>query len=320
MSQLINYPHIASMVFGQPLFATHQLVQSVKAVLEPRLLGQFTANAESVSVVVNDLKLANQVEARSNDLMAINGVMVAGKLAIISVHGILVPRAGTIDASCNELISYEKLRNQISMAVEHELVEHIVLDFHSGGGAAMGCDECAEFIRAMSQIKPITAIINYAAYSAAFYLAAACSEIIASPTSGVGSIGVIIETAEISKYEEKMGVTYNTFYRGAHKNDFSPHEEITDQAVAEINKRLDSAYAMFTNSVAKHRDISVDDVIATEARLLDPKEALSLKLIDKIMPAQDAVNQLAQQYQIHSKPKSRSIQAQAKMLDMNCKL
>ena len=318
MSHMINYPHIASMVFGQPLFATHQLVQSVKAVLEPRLLGQLASGNDVIASAFAQSKPVVEVEARSGDVLAHHGVMVVNKLAIIAVHGILVPRAGTIDAACNELISYEKLRTQITLALQHELVEEIVLDFHSGGGAAMGCDECAEFIRASTKIKPITAIINFAAYSAAFYLAAACSQIIASPTSGVGSIGVIIETAEISKYEEQMGITYNTYYRGAHKNDFSPHEAITDQAVAEINKRLDSAYAMFTSSVAKHRGIDVEKVIATEARLLDPKEALKLNLIDKILPAQDAVNQLAKQYQVKSK--SRSIQAQAKMLDMNCRL
>mgnify|MGYP001416981016 CR=1 FL=1 len=49
MPRLINYPHVASMVFGVPLFATPALVTAVKSVLEPRLLGKDTGSVESMA-------------------------------------------------------------------------------------------------------------------------------------------------------------------------------------------------------------------------------------------------------------------------------
>ena len=49
MPRLINYPHVASMVFGVPLFATPALVTAVKSVLEPRLLGKDVDSVEPVA-------------------------------------------------------------------------------------------------------------------------------------------------------------------------------------------------------------------------------------------------------------------------------
>lgn len=308
---MINYPHIASMVFNTPLYATPTLVQAVRSVLEPRLLGR-------TQDLPQGLDLGGDEEREMQRLQ------VVGRLAIIPVHGVLVARRGQINGACEEILSYERLRGQITAALNHELVEEIVLDFHTGGGQAMGCKEMGDFIRASTAIKPITALVNFAAYSAGYFLAAACSRIVASPTAGVGSIGVIIETYEISRMEEEMGITFNTYFRGDHKNDGSPHEPITDQAAQEISLKLDDAYATFTQSVAEYRGLAVSDVVATQAKLYTAENALAAKLIDEIAPAQDALDAIAQRYASQSPPSntrnSRRIQAQARALDTSCRL
>ncbi|MEQ7870740.1 S49 family peptidase [Chromohalobacter salexigens] len=310
MHALINYPHIASMVFDTPLYATPTLVQSVRTVLEPRLLGK-----------ASDLPSGISLDGGNPEEREMQRLQVVGRLAIIPVDGILVARRGTINAACEELVSYERLRTQITAALKHELVEEIVLDFHTGGGHAMGCKELADFIQVSKATKPITALVNFAAYSAGYFLASACTRIICSPTAGVGSIGVIIETYEVSRMEEEMGITFNTFFRGDHKNDGSPHEPITDQAIAEINRKLDAHYASFTQSVAAYRGMDVADVVATQARLYNAEDALAANLIDEIAPAQDAIDGIAQRYASSSRSSSgRSIRAQARALDAKCQL
>ncbi len=305
MQGVINYPHVASMAFNTPLYATPELIASVKSVLIPRLTGKHL-DQELVSTSTPSEPLMMGGDAGSAQPMS-----KGGNIAVINIHGVLVSRRGVIDQACTELISYELLRSQITAALNHESVEEIVLDFHSGGGMAMGCKELADFIHAATEQKPITAIINFAAYSAAYFLASACSKIICSPTAGVGSIGVILETFEVSKWEEEVGITYNTFYRGSHKNDMSVHEEITEQAKAEIDRKLDKAYAIFTQSVASYRGLDLKAVVGTEARLYDPEEALSLGLVDEIKPAQEAVNEIAASYAQQEKQTSIGLRAAA---------
>src|SRR5690606_4111565 len=99
-----------------------------------RLLGRVSLTEELPELEMNS----------SDDERRLRGVTIVGKLAIIPVHGILVPRRGQITAACEELLSYERMRDQIGAALRHELVEEIVLDFHTGGGAAMGCKELAD--------------------------------------------------------------------------------------------------------------------------------------------------------------------------------
>ncbi|WP_261840958.1 S49 family peptidase [Aliamphritea ceti] len=312
MSKLmINYPHVASMVFNTPLYATPEVVAGVKAVLIPRLTGQA---ADAIGMDVEDSmpipsgSSAPEMSERDRELRSLK---VVSKVAVINVHGVLVARRGTIDNACSELISYERLRTQITLAMKHDQVEEVVLDFHSGGGHAMGCKELADFIRACTQIKPITAIINFAAYSAAYFLAAACSKIICSPTGGAGSIGVIMETVEVSEWEKEVGIKYNTFYRGNHKNDCSPHEALTEQAAEEISGKLDEAYDIFTSSVAEYLDIPVQSIIDTQARLFTATQAMARGLIHEIKPAQEAINEIAQKYIQPAKQNSIGIRAAA---------
>ncbi|KFF48104.1 serine peptidase [Gammaproteobacteria bacterium MFB021] len=304
MSHLINYPHLASLAFNTPLYATPDLVQSVRSVLEPRLLGRLSDLPER-------MESGGDPKARE-----MQGLRVVGRLAIIPVHGILTARAGQIDALCQEVLSYEKLRTQIHAALRHELVEEVVLDMQSGGGSAMGCKELADFIQASTATKPITALVNFASFSACYFLAAACSRIVCSPTGMVGSIGVIIETYEVSKAEEEFGIRFNTYYRGAHKNDCSPHEPITDQAIAEIDRRLDNAYATFTESVASYRGLDLAAVTGTEARIYSAEDALAARLIDEVAPAQEALDSIAARYSGQNTPRRARVSARAGAMNL----
>ncbi len=117
------------------------------------------------------------------------------------------------------------------------MVERIVLDIDSPGGSAVGAFELAADIRAMAQQKPITGIVNFMAYSGGYLIGAACSELVVSQTSGVGSIGVIASHMDRSKQEEGMGVKVTTVFAGAHKNDLSPHEPLSDQSLKYLERR-----------------------------------------------------------------------------------
>lgn len=211
---------------------------------------------------------------------------------VIPVSGILVSRGAHLDA-CEVMTSYEDLRRQLRTAVADPMVERIVLDIDSPGGSAVGAFELASEIRAMTQQKPIIGLVNFMAYSGGYLLASACSEVVMSQTSGVGSIGVIAKHLDRSAMEEKAGVKVTTVYAGAHKNDLSPHEPLTDQSLKFLNDLVQESYQMFVGAVAEYRGLSIDQVKATEAALYQGQQGIAAGLADRIQSPQDAVDHLA---------------------------
>jgi signal peptide peptidase SppA len=280
----INYPHIASMVFNTPLMCTPLLLDAVQQALMPRL----TANPMSSSTA--PALLAPRYEDYDAEAVAMRTV---GGVAVLPVHGILTTRRGAMDASCMEISSYEKIGSLLEAALNSSAVEHIVLDMNTPGGAAVGCFDFAERVYQARGVKPITAIVNFSAYSAGYMIASAADEIIVSTTSGVGSIGVIAAHVDLSKALDNDGLKITTFYRGDHKNDLSPYAPLTDTATAALNASLDELYALFVDSVARNRHVSAASIRDTQAGLFTGAKAISAGLADKLMHPQDAVNQIA---------------------------
>ncbi|MFW5407735.1 S49 family peptidase [Pectobacterium brasiliense] len=305
MQKLINYPHLASEVFGIPLFATQRTLDAVKSVLVPRLQGITTGS---------DI-LAFNAEPQPDPAVDTE----TGIVAVIPVHGLLVSRRGQITGACSELTSFERIRSQLSAALNDKSVSEVVLDINSGGGHVAGCKELADYIFASRDIKPITAIVNYNAFSAAYFIAAACSRVVVSQTSGVGSIGVIMELMEASKLEADIGLKFTTIYRGDFKNAGSQHTELTEPARAEFERLVDDAYAMFTTSVAQYRGIDVQAVIDTQARLFYGQDAVDIGLADELSDPQSAINAIAAKYAPET-PRQSSIQLRAAAMQQQMKM
>lgn len=228
---------------------------------------------------------ANLEAERERAALEVTGVQV------LPVHGFLVSRGAHINA-CETMTSYEGLRQQLRAAIADPLVERIVLDIDTPGGSAVGAFELAADIRAMSLIKPITGIVNFMAYSGGYLIGAACSELVVSQTSGVGSVGVIASHMERSKQLESAGVKVTTVYAGAHKNDLSPNEPLTDQSIRVLNDLVQESYQLFTGAVSVYRGMSIEAVRATEAGLYRGQAAIAIGFADRLQTPQDAVDDL----------------------------
>ncbi len=299
----INYPRIAEMAFNKPLLATAHSDNLIESFLAPRVLGQINGQTST----------DEQISAQDVAPIPLGDPEKGERLVVIPVHGILVPRRGTITDTCAEVMSYELLRSQLQKALNDESVLEIVLDINSGGGTAQAAFECAEFIYQARSVKPIRAIINFNAYSGAYLIAAACTEIIISDTAGVGSIGVYQKRLDMTKAYDDAGFKVHTFHRGATKVYFHPDVEMSDEERAHTEKNIELTYQKFVGAIVKYREMSTEQVIATEADTYDGQAAIDLKLADRLATPQDAINQIAKSaVQRSSAPIiGRRIQAQA---------
>jgi ClpP class serine protease len=112
-------------------------------------------------------------------------------VAIIPVLDTLVNRGAWLD-SRSGLTSYEGIAAQLRAAGQDPEVRSVLLDISSPGGEAAGMAGLADLIRSVRQTRPVTAFVNDMAASAAYGIASAANEIVISPTSIVGSIGVVM--------------------------------------------------------------------------------------------------------------------------------
>ena len=227
----------------------------------------------------------------------------ADGIAIIPVLDTLVNRGAWLD-SRSGLTSYEGIAAQLRAAGSNPEVRSVLLDISSPGGEAAGMAVLADLIRSVRQTKPVTAFINDMAASAAYGIASAASEIVISPTSMVGSIGVVMLHADRSGELAAQGVKPTLIFAGSHKVDGNPFEPLSDAVRADLQASVDVHYRQFLDIVAAGRGskLTADMARGTEARTFIGQEAITLGLADRIASFDEV---LVSMVQTNSTPTTR---------------
>ncbi len=268
---MIFLPHIAGRVFATPLMISRAKLDVIVGIIAPRLQGE-------------NLPPAASSAARGYDV-GTDGI------AVIPITGTLVRRTVGLEAQSG-LTSYAGIAQQVQQAVADPAVRAILLDLDSPGGEAGGVFDLADQIYAARQAKPVWAVANEDAFSAAYALAASAQRLYVTRTGGVGSIGVIAMHLDQSQADADEGLKYSPIFAGVHKNDYSPHEPLADPAHASLQAEVDRVYGLFVEGVARGRALSSDAVRATEAALFFGENGVAAGLADKIGTFDDALADL----------------------------
>ena len=259
-------PHLASRLFGTPLLIHPPKLDVILSVVGPRM------SLATVSDMPPMDMAAFQRPARTATPEGI---------AVIPIHGSLVKRALGMDAASG-LTSYSEIASMLDAALADPQVRGILLDIDSPGGEASGSFELSRRVREVAAVKPVWAVANDAAYSAAYALAASAQRLFVTETGGVGSIGVIALHVDQSVKDAKDGYRFTAITAGAHKNDYSPHEPLSDTARTELQGEVDRLYTLFTDHVAAMRGLDIGAVRATEAGLFFGNQAVTQGLADGV--------------------------------------
>ena len=217
---------------------------------------------------------------------------VANGVATIPIVGSLVNRGAWIGAYSG-MVSYEGISAQLREAEADPEVGAILLDIDSPGGEATGMFTVAEQVRQLGQTKPVTAFVNDMAASAAYGIASAANEIVVSPTSIVGSIGVVLTHLDRSGEMEKKGVKATLIYAGKHKVDGNPFGPLNEQVQADLQTEVMKFYDQFVGLVARGRPGMTDEAIrATEARTFIGQDGIDRGLADRIASLDAVLSEL----------------------------
>ena len=270
-------PHMAARLFGAPLLIHRPKLDVILSVLGPR---------------VGVFDLAAPAGFSPPDRIAANAASGGDdKIAVIPIHGTLVRRTVGLEAESG-LASYAAIASQLDAALVNPNAAAILLDIDSPGGESGGVFDLADRIRSAARVKPVWAVANEMAFSAAYALASGASRIFVSRTGGVGSIGVIAMHVDQSAKDAQDGVRYTAVFAGDRKNDLNPHQPITGEAHAFLQGEVNRVYGLFVETVAKHRGLKADAVVATQAGLFFGKDAVLAGLADAVGSFDDAFAQL----------------------------
>ena len=268
-------PHLAARLFGVPLAIHRPKLDIILSVLGARI------GLADLAAPVGYTPAARAPGPPS------------GKVAVIPIHGTLVRRTSGIEAESG-LASYTGIAAQLDAALASPEIAAILLDIDSPGGESGGVFDLADRIRAASEVKPVWAVANDMAFSAAYALASAATRVFVARTGGVGSIGVIAMHVDQSVKDAQDGVRYTAVFAGERKNDLNPHEPISNEAHAVLKAEVDRIYDLFVETVARHRGLDADAVRATEAGLFFGPDAVATGLADAVGSLEDALTQLTQ--------------------------
>lgn len=267
------YPHLAGRLFGVPLLIHRPKLDVILSVMAPRL------NLDAPAILAA-LPTTRQAPALTPGI------------AILPIHGTLVRRTVGLEANSG-LLSYQAIQAGLDAALVDPAVAGILLDVDSPGGESGGLFDLADRIQAAAKLKPVWAIANETAFSAAYALASAASRLVVTRTSGVGSVGVIAMHIDQSARDAKEGLLYTPITAGTHKDDLSPHAPITDAARTVLQAEVDRLYGLFIDTVAGHGRLDTDALRATEAGLFFGADSVTARLADALGTFDDTLAEMA---------------------------
>ncbi len=206
-------------------------------------------------------------------------------IAVLPLYGVITQRGNMVeDISGPGSTSTQKFTSALRQVLADDTVAQILIDIDSPGGSVYGVSELAtEIMKARTQ-KPVVAVANSLAASAAYWIGCAAGEFYVTPGGEVGSIGVWQAHFDYSKALEDEGVKPTLISAGKFKVEGNPYVPLDLEALSFMQSRVDDYYNAFAKAVAKGRGLTVNDVREGmgEGRVLGADAALAAKMVDGV--------------------------------------
>lgn len=218
-------------------------------------------------------------------------------ILVIHVDGVIAGTGSRLDG----VITPEDMLDQLDRAAEDDDVKAVLLRIDSPGGTVAASEEISTEIARFK--KPVIVSVGDMAASGAYMIASQCDLIVASPTSSVGSIGVITQIPNVEELLDKLGVKFTVITAGKYKDAGSPFRSLSASETALLRHEIDFAYQQFIDIVAKGRKLpraKVEDMAT--GWVWSGTEAQKMGLVDKLGTYNDAVDEAARLGKIEGDP------------------
>jgi len=209
---------------------------------------------------------------------------VGEKVAVIRIDSSISSTQGGVLGAQYSVDAYVKV---IDEARRDPTVKAVVLVFNSPGGEAGAAEKLYYAVLKLAENKTVVAYADGLMASGAYEAALPAREIVASPSSLVGAVGVYSVVFNVHELLGKLGVRVYTFKSGPLKDVGSPFRNMTEADARVMQDMVDRLFEIFKNRVTKHRPRVSAEVFT--GRPYVAGEALKAGLIDKVGTLDDAI-------------------------------
>ncbi len=204
------------------------------------------------------------------------------QLALIYIAGDIQSGTDSTDSfGFVEATGSASVVTQIAAAREDSSVKAILLRIDSGGGSYTASDAIRHQVLKAKEEKPVVCSIGNTGASGAYFIASACSVILADSLSLTGSIGVFGGKVVFRDFLEKFGIRFDSIQIGKNAGFYDLTQPWNEEQIQIFNKSLDRAYKDFTKKVAQSRHLTEEEMdTRARGRLFSGSQAQLNNLID----------------------------------------
>lgn len=268
------YPNVTNFILNSIWLIQPEKLHSMLEVLKLRNAGQIVDGSEKYA--------ADKFESKRQK-----------SVGVIPLSGIITQKANMISRFSGGT-STELFKSEFVSFLNNDEIGAIVIDIDSPGGSTYGIKELSDTIYNSRGRKPIYAIANSLAASAAYWIASAADKLYVTPGGEVGSVGVYTIHTDFSAADEKEGIKTTIIRAGKHKVEANPHEPLTDDIRAEIQKRIDDIYGDFVSDLDRNRgkNTLASTGLYGEGKVYGAREAVKIGMVDGVKTYDELIDEL----------------------------
>lgn len=218
-------------------------------------------------------------------------------------NGIALMRDHIARVTLDEVIFDEQERIDLLHEIaEDNTVKAVILRVDTPGGTTVGSEEVFLKLREISKTKPVGATLRSIATSGGYMAAVGADYIVAREGTLTGSIGVIMQSAEMTELAEKIGIEPVVVRSGDLKASPTPLEKMRPEVRTMLEDIINDFYQYFIGVVKERRSLN-DEQLAfiADGRVVSARQALNLNLIDKIGGENEVLIWLKDKHKVDSK-------------------
>lgn len=230
-------------------------------------------------------------------------------IAVIRIQGALIHNLGW---SSRGYTGYDVIKRKVSFAMQDPEVKGVFIPCHTPGGSVFGCPDTGDLIYQCSQLKPVWTLSEDMAYSAGQWLHSQGSRRLVTQSGGMGSVGVVVAHADMSKMLDDWGINMTLLFDGKHKVDGNPYEALSSSVQEKILADCKKTRGSFASAVARGTGMSIGDVLQTEAECYTGQDAVDVGFADEVVSSNTILNEF-----IEHVGKTKSITTLGTVMDQN---